>query len=150
MPTEKLSAIVWTPIQYVSFRLWRLARRNLVPRVLSYPSLRSEREPGNEVGRGAARRSFAPLRKSHRNRRVVAWTLVCYKAAFSVVTQRSSALFSYWGGALRDDTRNGCVTDYVNIGLQVRYNYCCNLFVLLENLEKLFSIKSHLLTTVTF
>ena len=32
----------------------RLARRNLVSKVLSYPSLRTEREPGNEVGRGAA------------------------------------------------------------------------------------------------
>ena len=29
--------------------------------------------------------------------------LVCYTAVFSVVTQR-------WGGALRDDTKNGCVT----------------------------------------
>ena len=42
------------PIYYIAFRLWRSARRNLVPRVLSYPSLRSEKEPGNEVGRGAA------------------------------------------------------------------------------------------------
>ena len=33
--------------------------------------------------------------------------VVCYTAVFSVVTQRSS-----WGGALRDDTKNGCVADY--------------------------------------
>ena len=31
--------------------------------------------------------------------------VVCYTAVFSVVTQRS------WGGALRDDTKNGCVAD---------------------------------------
>ena len=30
--------------------------------------------------------------------------IVCYTAVFSVVTQR--------GGALRDDTKNGCVADY--------------------------------------
>ena len=30
-------------------------------------------------------------------------TLVCYTAVFSVVTQR-----------LRDDTKNGCVADYIN------------------------------------
>ena len=34
--------------------------------------------------------------------------LVCYTGVFSVVTQRSSPL---WGGALRDDTKNGCVAD---------------------------------------
>ena len=33
--------------------------------------------------------------------------MVCYTAVFSVVTQRSSPL-----GALRDDTKNGCVADY--------------------------------------
>ena len=33
-------------------------------------------------------------------------TLVCYTAVFSVVTQSSSG-----GGALRDDTKNGCVAD---------------------------------------
>ena len=32
--------------------------------------------------------------------------LVCYTAVFSVVTQCSSP------GALRDDTKNGCVADY--------------------------------------
>ena len=37
-------------------------------------------------------------------------TLVCYTAVFSVVTQRSSPL-----GALRDDTKNGCVADYQNM-----------------------------------
>ena len=31
--------------------------------------------------------------------------LVCYTAVFSVVTQR------LWGGALRDDAKNGCVAD---------------------------------------
>ena len=31
--------------------------------------------------------------------------LVCYTADFRVVTQQ-------WGGALRDDTKNGCVADY--------------------------------------
>ena len=35
--------------------------------------------------------------------------LVCYTAVFSVVTKRSSPLE---GGALRDDTKNGCVADY--------------------------------------
>ena len=35
--------------------------------------------------------------------------LVCYTAVFSVVTQCSSPL--QWGGALRDDTKNGCVAD---------------------------------------
>ena len=33
--------------------------------------------------------------------------LFCYTAVFSVLTQRSLQ-----GGALRDDTRNGCVADY--------------------------------------
>ena len=37
-------------------------------------------------------------------------TLVCYTAVFSVVTQRSSP-----PGALRDDTKNGCVADYQNM-----------------------------------
>ena len=37
--------------------------------------------------------------------------LVCYTAVFRVVTQRSSPL-PLWGGALRDDTKNGCVADY--------------------------------------
>ena len=44
------------------------------------------------------------------------WTIVCYTVVFSVVTQRSSR------GALRDDTKNGCVADYleddVNISRQ--------------------------------
>ena len=31
--------------------------------------------------------------------------VVCYTAVFSVITQRV-------GGALRDDTKNGCVVDY--------------------------------------
>ena len=33
--------------------------------------------------------------------------LVCYTAIFSVVT----LLPTLWGGALRDDTENGCVAD---------------------------------------
>ena len=37
-----------------------------------------------------------------------ALSVVCCTAVFSVVTQRSSQ----WGGALRDDTKNGCVADY--------------------------------------
>ena len=36
--------------------------------------------------------------------------IVCYTAVFSVVTQRSSPLV---GGALRDDTKNCCVADYM-------------------------------------
>ena len=35
-------------------------------------------------------------------------TLVCYTAVLSVVTKCSSTL----RGALRDDTKNGCVADY--------------------------------------
>ena len=35
--------------------------------------------------------------------------LVCYTAVFSVVTQRGEKR----GGALRDDTTNGCVKDYL-------------------------------------
>ena len=35
--------------------------------------------------------------------------IVCYTAVLSVVTQCSS---SQWGGALRDDSKNGCVADY--------------------------------------
>ena len=41
-----------------------------------------------------------------------ALSLVCYAAVFSVVTQRSSPQ----RGALRDDTKNGCVADYVITG----------------------------------
>ena len=37
-------------------------------------------------------------------------TLVCYTAVFRVVTS-----LSLWGGALRDDTKNGCVADYPDI-----------------------------------
>ena len=37
-----------------------------------------------------------------------------YTAVFSVVTQCSSP---QRGGALRDDTKNGCVADYANYGL---------------------------------
>ena len=33
-------------------------------------------------------------------------TVVCHTAVFNVVTQRSR------GGALRDETKNGCVADY--------------------------------------
>ena len=38
-------------------------------------------------------------------------SIVCYTGVFCVVTQRSSPLVA-WGGALRDDTKNGCVADY--------------------------------------
>ena len=38
-------------------------------------------------------------------------TVVCYTTVFSVVTQRSFSSRSFWGGALRDDTENGCVAD---------------------------------------
>ena len=38
--------------------------------------------------------------------------LVCYTAVFSVVTQPSPQR----GGALRDDTKNGCVADKLNTG----------------------------------
>ena len=39
--------------------------------------------------------------------------LVCYTAVFSVLTQRSfpQTAVSAWGGALRDDSKNGCVAD---------------------------------------
>ena len=39
--------------------------------------------------------------------------LVCYTAVFRVVTQRSSPCTNdrLWGGALREDTKNGCVAD---------------------------------------
>ena len=36
----------------------------------------------------------------------IASHVVCYTAVFSDVTQQ-------WGGALRDDTKNGCVADYL-------------------------------------
>ena len=42
--------------------------------------------------------------------------LVCYTAVFSVVTQRSS-------GALRDDTKNGCVADYIMPGCKLIRKY---------------------------
>ena len=50
------------------------------------------------------------------------WTLVCYTAVFSVVTQ--------WGGALRDDTKNGCVADYVNLAL---FSNCLKTGLLIVN-----------------
>ena len=37
-------------------------------------------------------------------------TLVCYTAVFSLVTQRSSP-HAVWGGALRDETKKGCLAD---------------------------------------
>ena len=45
----------------------------------------------------------------------MAMALVCYTAVFNVVTQRSSP--HLWEGALRDDTKNGCVADYDGVGL---------------------------------
>ena len=50
--------------------------------------------------------------------------LVCYTAVLSVVTQRSSPgeeRFVPRGGALRDDTKNGCVADYHSIGFKAIY-----------------------------
>ena len=47
-----------------------------------------------------------PLRVSLILQWVSDFPLVCYTAVFSVVMQRSSP-----GGALRDDTKNGCVAD---------------------------------------
>ena len=38
--------------------------------------------------------------------------VVCYTAVFSVVTQCSFP--GEWGGALRDDTKSGCVADYTS------------------------------------
>ena len=38
--------------------------------------------------------------------------LVSLAAVFSLVTQRSSSLL--WGGALRDETKNGCEGDYAS------------------------------------
>ena len=48
--------------------------------------------------------------------------LVCYTAVFSVVTQCSEercVTFSsrQWGGALHDNTKNGCVADQLYVGL---------------------------------
>ena len=37
--------------------------------------------------------------------------LVSLAAVFIIVTQRSSPQ-TFWGGALRDDTKNGCEGDY--------------------------------------
>ena len=52
--------------------------------------------------------------------------LVCYTAVFRVVTQRSSPL----GGALRDDTKNGCVADYRSISrLRIAYTRPDEIFV---------------------
>ena len=47
---------------------------------------------------------------------------VCYTAVFSVNTQRSSP----WGGALRDDTKNGCVADYTCVGNSRSYTFSHN------------------------
>ena len=44
--------------------------------------------------------------------RCLGYLLVCYTAVFRVVTQRSSP------GALRDDTKNGCVADQQPVGLE--------------------------------
>ena len=44
--------------------------------------------------------------------------LVSLAAVFSIVTQRSSHCplsLSSWGGALRDDTKNGCEGDYTRL-----------------------------------
>ena len=52
--------------------------------------------------------------QSHEILQMFAWWVICYTAVFSVVTQRPSP-----GGALRDDTRNGCVADYMVGGTNV-------------------------------
>ena len=39
--------------------------------------------------------------------------LLSLAAVFSIVTQRSS--LRLWGGALRDDTKNGCEGDYFHV-----------------------------------
>ena len=46
--------------------------------------------------------------------RSVAGGLLCYTAVFRVLTQCSSP---QWGGALRDDTKNGCVADWGGRGV---------------------------------
>ena len=51
---------------------------------------------------------FGRLRKQPRFCNTSTGFLVCYTAVFRVVTQCSPP----WGGALRDDTKNGCVADY--------------------------------------
>ena len=43
-------------------------------------------------------------------------TLVSLAAVFSLVTQRSSPQTRLWGGALRDETKNGCEGDYSYTG----------------------------------
>ena len=48
--------------------------------------------------------------------------VVCYTAVFSVVTRRSSPLS---GGALRDNTKNGCVADYSTRGKRYLKNTAC-------------------------
>ena len=61
------------------------------------------------------------------NVRVSVKCLVCYTAVFSVVTQCS------WGGALRDDTKNGCVADYkIFFGSKA-----CRMMLLLDKLTTL-------------
>ena len=44
----------------------------------------------------------------HRNNDQTEVRIVSLAAVFSIVTQRSSRM---WGGALRDDTKNGCEGD---------------------------------------
>ena len=51
--------------------------------------------------------SCSPTTFYFRDLNVASPYIVCYTAVFNVVTQRSSL----WRGALRDDTKNGCV-DY--------------------------------------
>ena len=43
--------------------------------------------------------------------KLIVFELVSLAAVFSIVTQRSSPQ-TLWGGALRDDTKNGCEGDY--------------------------------------
>ena len=52
-----------------------------------------------------------------REKALASASLVCYTAVFSVVTQSSSPQ-----GALRDDTKNGCVADYGWSRIQPKYS----------------------------
>ena len=49
------------------------------------------------------------MKRHFRDRRGADSLLVSLAAVFSIVTQRSS--LPLWGGALRDDTKNGCEGD---------------------------------------
>ena len=48
--------------------------------------------------------------------RLFPFRVVCYTAVFSVVTQAPPHSTNGWGGALRDDTKNGCLENYIQSG----------------------------------